>query len=61
MKEKVLDFLAEKGIPYLIFILAILKLTNILSVSWWVVFSPWLISVAIALFIVFVVEKMHQN
>jgi hypothetical protein len=26
-----------------------------------VVFSPWLISVAIALFIVFVVEKMHQN
>lgn len=61
MKEKAMDFLAEKGIPYLIFILAILKLTKVIDVSWWIVFSPWLTAVVIALFIVFVVEKIHKN
>lgn len=61
MKEKIIYFLLENGLPWLIFILIILKLTKVINVSWWVVFSPWLIPAAIILFIVFFIEKMHKQ
>ena len=40
---------------FAVIILAVLKLAGIISISWWLVFAPLLISVAVSLIILLIV------
>lgn len=42
-------------VVFAVIILAVLKLAGIISISWWLVFAPLLISIAVSLIILLIV------